>query len=73
MNETGDKVSQGGALIWPSRLFDDNLGYLSPTSKDLVSFFEMGGEGSQPTQHVATTARIGTDELEVEQVDMTIG
>ena len=73
MNETNDRVLQGEASIWPSRLFDDNLGYLSPASKDLVSFFEPGGEGSQPIQHPAATAGIGTYELEVEQVDMAIG
>ena len=39
----------------------------------MVSFFEPSGEGSQPVQHPAATAGIGTDELEVEQVDMTIG
>ena len=32
----------------------------------------MGGEGSQPIQHLAATAKIGMDELEVRQVDMTL-
>ena len=81
MNENDDKVPQGGVSIRPARLFDDDLLDLSPEEKELVAYFELGGEVSQRIQHPTAIAKTVTDdldveqlrdELEVEQVDMTM-